>query len=365
MLLLLLCHFQGKMASSTAVVSTRSLNRLRHAHNKNLRFDEEPPRMVIMVGLKGSGKSDFCIRLYGLGYTVIEIPNNCRRSLRTLLSSAVRALIDGKSIVINLPNLTVQDRKPWLTLAHARGCQYHFVFLAMPLEYCIDRVQRHVDQSDHPQLERIAVAIQHAQESFQPFTEEEERFCVTCKTPQDVERTKERFTIEGYYTRDSFRTSQCPTIYTDLSSCEYIFCPYFHSGYRLESSFTTSLQDNIRTYLTDWLSFLDFARQQGPTYLGNNQPVLQIVIDCLHEGDVIVFASFLRVLAETLKISQLNRRTDLDIVRNAFHWAHHATCQDRLIIIRHDFFLDQVLLMENILCDIFPPMSQFLQQRRG
>ncbi|KAA8491815.1 Bifunctional polynucleotide phosphatase/kinase [Porphyridium purpureum] len=109
--------------------------------------DGERPRVLIMVGIPGSGKSTMAEMLVARGWKRIsqdELGNRYRCEVEL-----IRALLKGQNCVIDRCNFDVDQRRPWIRLARSRGCRVGAIVLATPLEQCIARVR---SRESHPTL---------------------------------------------------------------------------------------------------------------------------------------------------------------------------------------------------------------------
>jgi predicted kinase len=112
-----------------------------------------PSRIVITVGLPGSGKSTY---LQNLGACVLSsdairavladdpadqsIHGRVFATLRYLLRH--RLQIKRPLTFIDATNLTVRERRQWIRMAELYGAQIEAVFFDVPVEVCMDRNRR-------------------------------------------------------------------------------------------------------------------------------------------------------------------------------------------------------------------------------
>ncbi len=109
-------------------------------------------RIVVLAGLPGSGKStwlkqtsgvlssDAVRRLLADDETDQTIHSQVFQTIRYLLEQ--RLAIGRPVTYIDATNLTPEERRPYIEIAQARGCDIEAVFFDMPLDVCLERNAR-------------------------------------------------------------------------------------------------------------------------------------------------------------------------------------------------------------------------------
>lgn len=92
---------------------------------------------VIIMGIQGSGKSEFCNRYFSDSYVRINLDTlKTRNKERQMLMDCIDA---GKDFAVDNTNPTKEDRQRYIVPAKASGYRVIGYFMESKLQICIER----------------------------------------------------------------------------------------------------------------------------------------------------------------------------------------------------------------------------------
>jgi predicted kinase len=105
------------------------------------------PRIVLAVGLPGSGKSTYLAKLgaHPISSDAIRLQladDETDQTINTRVFATLRHLVKQRieigrpATYVDATNLTPRDRRPFINLAHKRGCAIEALFFDVPLDVC-------------------------------------------------------------------------------------------------------------------------------------------------------------------------------------------------------------------------------------
>jgi predicted kinase len=110
-------------------------------------------RIVVLVGLPGSGKSTYLEQIGARGLSSDGIrqllaDDETDQTIHVRVFQTLRYLLEqrlelGRPVTyIDATNLTPQERRPYLEIGRARECDVEALFFDVPLQVCLDRNSR-------------------------------------------------------------------------------------------------------------------------------------------------------------------------------------------------------------------------------
>ena len=106
-----------------------------------------PQRLLILVGLPGSGKSTAAATLESRGW--VRINQDTLGSRPACEAAASAALAAGRSVVVDRVNFDVRQRGTWVALARSTRVPVAALELRLPIEVCVARAMA---RTDHPTI---------------------------------------------------------------------------------------------------------------------------------------------------------------------------------------------------------------------
>ena len=112
-------------------------------------------RIVVLVGLPGSGKSTYLERIGATGLSSDAVrkllaDDETDQTIHARVFQTVRYLLEqrleiGRPVTyIDATNLTPEERAPYIEIGRAHECEVEAVFFDVPLSVCLERnAQRH------------------------------------------------------------------------------------------------------------------------------------------------------------------------------------------------------------------------------
>ena len=320
--------------------------------------EDIPPRLLVLVGVTGSGKSTMAMQLVNYGFTIIgSVHRGEVVTKMEMLRSAIRLLCDGKSVIVDLPNLTELQRNDWVSLGKARGCEVELVVFYFPRKVCLERCVQFV--SEKKKRAEIEHKLDKQIETFEPLGNEQHRISWYVGTLYEFERLVSFCSEKKCYTRQIYRKRQCiPALSSE--GCYHLFCPFTISGFITTPYFNTVRQAEISRIFCEWKEVM-----QEIDVVARHESLAKHIRSALQSGNFDITINYMRVLAETLGAEDCEpHMKTLEQIRNSFHAPHHRRQLENPQIFTYREVRKHVDTMEQILCYMVPNFGRKLRANR-
>ncbi|GAB0489295.1 hypothetical protein MMPV_000512 [Pyropia vietnamensis] len=130
-------------------------------------------RVLLLVGLPGSGKTTFASRLVAGGGWVRVSQDDVGGSRQAVERRFKAALESGEAVVVDRCNCTVQQRRWFIETARSAGASVGTVLFALPVSTCISRINQRTDHPTLPPSASVPGIVRGFVADFEPPTAKE------------------------------------------------------------------------------------------------------------------------------------------------------------------------------------------------
>lgn len=308
------------MASCTVEIDEMASDcrKLRLCHVNDLGTDLIPPRLLILCGLPGSGKTTFAKWLATFGWRHVNQDNLGSRAACAL--EAANALASRVSVVVDRCNLSAEQRRCWFDLGRARGSAIGVLWFSLDLQECIARAAQ---RRDHPTLlvERAPGIIRRLALDVEDLTHEEKGYCNSVlEYCANGWWPYPEFFQERMFTAEQYCQQRCRD-FRQNSRCLRMFCPFYHTGSVFSAELVPCIKDKLQSTVELLAAYLRRGKlaRDGVTVPTSYGEILRSVsFEQAMSNLRILLEEFESLDSVTVSSSELSR------LRNMVNWAHHS-----------------------------------------
>lgn len=145
------------------------------------------PRLLLLTGLQGSGKSTFAAQLVEQGW--YRISQDELGSRQACERTCISALLKGYNVIIDRCNFDPHQRSSWIQIGLYRGAIIGAIVFAISEHECIRRIMNRVDHPTLPPSRKVEQIVRRTALQFRPPTHNESiDFCRVIRNDNDIHR---------------------------------------------------------------------------------------------------------------------------------------------------------------------------------